>query len=73
MEEEQKKEPKPRGGFREGAGRKPYDGEGHPTMMVSVKLRRDFVDIIDHYTVEGSRSAFIQKAVKDLLKREGLI
>ena len=70
--EEEKKEHKPRGGFREGAGRKPYDGEGHPTMMVSVKLRRDFVDIIDN-CADGSRSAFIQKAVKNQLKREGLI
>lgn len=70
--EEEKKEPKPRGGFREGAGRKPYDGEGHPTMMVSVKLRKDFVEIIDNCSL-GSRSQFIQKAVKDKLKKEGLI
>lgn len=41
-------------------------------MMVSVKLRRDFVDIIDN-CADGSRSAFIQKAVKNQLKREGLI
>ena len=70
--EEEKKEPKPRGGFREGSGRKPYDGEGHPTMMVSVKLRKDYVRLIDQFSF-GSRSQFIQKAVKEKLMRERLI
>lgn len=41
-------------------------------MMVSVKLRKDFVEIIDNCSL-GSRSQFIQKAVKDKLKKEGLI
>ena len=69
MEQEEQKTPKPRGGFREGAGRKPKDGQ--PTMMVSAKLRKDYVLVIDKCF--GNRSEFIQKAVKEKLRREGAI
>lgn len=67
--EEEKKQPKPRGGFREGAGRKPKDVV--PTQLVTVKLRRDFIEIINMNF--PNRSDFIQKAVKEKLRRECLI
>ena len=67
--EEEKKTPKPKGGKREGAGRKNKDGA--PTMMVSAKLRKDYVEMIDK--IFGNRSDFIQNAVKEKLRREGLV
>ena len=68
MEEEQKV-PKPRGGKREGAGRKPKDGVG--TQLVAVKLNKNHLRIIkEHYP---NVSAFISKAVKNQLRREELI
>lgn len=67
--EEEKKEPKPRGGFREGAGRKPKDGVG--TQNVSVRINRNYLRVIrlnyDHL------STFIDKAIRNQLKREGII
>lgn len=71
-EEKKKDLPKSKGGVRENCGRKPYDGEGHDSMTISLKLRKDYVRLID-LNHEGSRSSFIQKAVKDKLRREGLI
>ena len=68
MEEEEKKTPKPKGGFREGSGRKPKDKV--PTQSVTVKLRRDFVELLN---LLPNRSDFIQKAVKEKLRREGFI
>lgn len=68
MEEEQKT-PKPKGGFREGAGRKPKDKVA--TQLVGVKIRKDFLEIINKNF--ENRSDFIQRAVKDKLRREGLI
>jgi hypothetical protein len=68
MEEEQKT-PKPKGGFREGAGRKPKDKVA--TQLITVKIRKDFLEIINKNF--ENRSDFIQKAVKDKLRREGLI
>lgn len=67
--EEEKKEPKPKGGKREGAGRKPKDGVG--TIFVGVKLNKKHVQIIrDNY---DNLSEFISKAVKEKLRREGLV
>ena len=66
--EEEKKEPKPKGGFREGAGRKPKDGV--VMQSITVKLRKDYLEIIGK--VYDNRSDFIQKAVKEKLRREGL-
>lgn len=67
--EEEKKETKPRGGFREGAGRKPKDGVG--TQNVSVRINRNYLRVIrlnyDHL------STFIDKAIRNQLKREGII
>jgi hypothetical protein len=61
--------PKPKGGHRDGAGRKPKDRVA--TKHITLKLRRDFIELIDaHYEV---RSDFIQRAVKEKLRREGLI
>jgi hypothetical protein len=71
MEEEQKevKTPKPKGGKREGAGRKAKDGV--QVKLVTVGIRKDYLDIIaDHY---ANRSEFFQKAVKEKLRRESLI
>lgn len=67
--EEEKKTPKPKGGFREGSGRKPKDGV---TMQnVTCKVRKDFLQLI-HENFEN-RSEFIQKAIKEKLRREGII
>ena len=67
--EEEKKEPKSRGGFREGAGRKPKDGVG--TELVHVRLNKEHVEIIRQKY--DNLSKFISKAVKNQLKREMLI
>lgn len=67
--DEKKKQPKPKGGYREGSGRKPKDQVA--TQHVTVKLRKDFVDIINRNF--PNRSDFIQHAVKEKLRREGLI
>ena len=67
--EEEKKQPKPKGGFREGAGRKPKDKVS--TQYVGVKIRKDFLEIIAQNF--ENRSDFIQHAVKEKLRREGLI
>lgn len=69
MEEEDKKQPKPHGGAREGAGRKPKDKV--TTQHVTVKLRKDFLEIIHRNF--PNRSDFIQQAVKEKLRRECLI
>jgi hypothetical protein len=69
MEEEQIKTPKPRGGKRDGAGRKPKDGVG--TEFVGVKLNKKHLQIIrDNY---DNLSEFISKAVKNQLRREELL
>ena len=68
MEEEQKS-PKPKGGRREGAGRKPKDGVG--TEFVGVKLNKKHLQIIkENYP---NVSEFISKAVKNQLRREELL
>jgi hypothetical protein len=69
MEEEQIKTPKPKGGKREGAGRKPKDGVG--TEYVGVKLNKLHVLLIRKNF--DNLSEFISKAVKNQLKREGLL
>lgn len=66
---EEKKEPKPKGGFREGAGRKPKDGVG--TELVHVRLNKVHVETIR--VKRGNISAFISLAVKNQLIRERLI
>ena len=59
--DEEKKEPKPRGGKREGAGRKQKGGVG--TIQCGVRLRKDYVALIrDNY---DSLSEFIDQAVKE--------
>ena len=69
MEEEQIKTPKPRGGKRDGAGRKPKDGVG--TEFVGVKLNKKHLQIIkENY---DNLSEFISKAVKNQLRREELL
>lgn len=68
MEEEQKTS-KPRGGARPGAGRKPKGGVG--TDYVCARLNKDHINLIREYY--GNLSGFIYKAVKEKLRREGLI
>ena len=69
MEEEEVKTPKPKGGRRAGAGRPPKDGVG--TEHVGVKLNKNHVRLIrNNY---DNLSEFISKAVKEKLRREGLI
>lgn len=58
-----------RGGFRENSGRKPKDTVASQT--VTFKLRKDFLTLINENF--PNRSDFIQRAVKEKLKREGLI
>ncbi len=67
--EEEIKTPKKRGGHRDGAGRKPKDQVA--TQHITVKIRKDFLEIISK--IYENRSDFIQKAVKEKLRREGLI
>jgi hypothetical protein len=67
--EEELKQPKQRGGARLGAGRKPKDGVG--SIHVSVRLNKNHVRLIrENY---DNPSEFISKAVKEKLRREGLI
>lgn len=67
--EEEKKVPKPKGGAREGAGRKPKDQVA--TQLITVKVRKDFLEIIKRNF--PNRSDFIQRAIKEKLRRECLI
>ena len=67
--EEEKKEPKPRGGRREGAGRKQKGGVG--TQLVALRIRKDYLALIrENY---DNLSGFIDNAVKDRLRKERLI
>jgi len=68
MEEEQKT-PKPKGGARQGAGRKPKGGVG--TDRVTVRLNKEHVKLIREYY--DNLSEFVYKAVRNQLRREGLI
>ena len=63
------KEPKQKGGFREGSGRKKMGGIG--TDGVTVRLRKDWLDLIDKNYV--NRSQFINEAVRLKLHKEGLL
>lgn len=66
---EEKKTPKPRGGKREGAGRKPLDGIG--TQHIALRIRKDYIALIDmHFK---SRAQFINEAIRAKLRREGLL
>ena len=69
MEEEQIKTPKPKGGARDGAGKPPKDGVG--TTFVGVKLNKLHVMLIRKNF--DNLSEFISKAVKNELRREGLL
>ncbi len=66
MEEEEKK---PRGGARDGAGRKLLGGVGG--QHITLRVRKDYLMLIDTYF--KSRSQFINEAIRAKLKREGLI
>ena len=68
-EKEEKKTPKPKGGKREGAGRKPMDGIGGKP--VGIRIRKDYLELIDTYF--KSRSQFMNEAIRLKLKREGLL
>lgn len=66
MKEEQ---PKPKGGFREGAGRKKMGGIG--TTPINVRIRKDWLELIEKNYV--NRSQFINEAVRLKLRKEGLL
>lgn len=69
MEQQELKTPKPKGGKREGAGRKPKDKV--KTQRVSISIPMDIIALIDRNF--PNRSDFIQHAVKEKLRRECLI
>jgi len=66
MEEQEQQTPKPRGGHRDGAGRKPKDGVG--SQSVSFRINREHLAIIrDNYP---SFTEFVDRAIREKLKRE---
>lgn len=68
-EKKEQKEPKPKGGHREGSGRKAKFGA--PTQVVRARIRVDYLEIIKlRYKTP---SDFIQSAVREKLMRERLI
>ena len=64
--EEEKKVPKPRGGKREGAGRKPKSASGK-TLRVGFRCSQAVWDILQQ--VDGDKTAFIEKAIKEKWRR----
>ncbi|MCR5270586.1 MAG: hypothetical protein K6D91_06165 [Prevotella sp.] len=67
--ERKKANPSSIGGHRDGAGRKPKDKVA--TQVISVPVRKDFLElIINNFP---NRSEYIQHAIKNQLKRDGLI
>ena len=69
MEEEQKEKLTGRGGAGRNQGRKAKDQV--VMQNISLKMRKDFVKLIDENFI--NRSDFIQNAVKEKLRREGLV
>ena len=67
--EEEKEKLTGRGGAGRGQGRKPKDHVA--TQAITVKIRKDFLQLINENF--PNRSDFIQKAIKDKLRRECLI
>ena len=68
--EVKKAQPSKRGGFREGSGRKLKDGIA--TQTITVRIRIDLLEAISA-CYEGTRSDFIQSAIKEKLRRDGLL
>ena len=64
MEEEQKT-PKPKGGARQGAGRKPKGNEG--TLRIGFRCSQDVYDILQQ--VEN-KTEFIEKAIREKWRRQ---
>lgn len=69
-EQEEKKEPKKRGGYRPNAGRKPKDGVG--SVHVGIRINKEHLQLIDE-NYDGTRTEFITEAIKEKLKRARLI
>jgi hypothetical protein len=69
MEEEQKEKLTGRGGAGRNQGRKAKDQV--VTQLVGVRIRKDYLKMIDENFT--NRSDFFQKAVKEKLRREGLV
>ncbi len=67
MEEEKK--PKQKGGRREGAGRKPKGAIG--SQLMSFRMNKQHMALIKEH--HSSLTEFIDKAVKEKLRREGLL
>jgi hypothetical protein len=69
LEQKSKKTTSKKGGYREGAGRKPKDAVS--TQSVHCMIRKDYLQIIARIT--DNRSEYIQKAVKEKLHRDGFV
>lgn len=66
MEEKEKKEPKPRGGAREGAGRKSKSKSGE-TKRVAFRCSHDVWQILE---LQQDKTAYIEAAVREKWKHE---
>ena len=62
------KEKGPKGGFREGSGRKPKGGVG--TRQMGLKLRTDLYQYIQEYCPHDTLTSFIEKAILEKIERE---
>ena len=67
MEETTKK---PRGGKREGSGRKLKGGVG--AKRISYRINLEHLALIEQYHPDITLSEFLDRAVKEKLRREGL-
>lgn len=67
--EEEIKTPKPKGGYREGSGRKPKTETAG--QVVSVNIPKHYLQLIKENF--PNRSDFIQHAIREKLRREGLL
>lgn len=67
MEEQNK--PKKRGGYRENGGRPSKSKAG--SQLVSFRMNKEHYDIIKEYF--PSLTEFVDKAIKEKLRREGLV
>ena len=65
----EEKATKQRGGYREGAGRKPKGGVG--TRAVSLRVNKEHYELIVRH--HNSFAEFVDRAIRERLKREGLL
>jgi hypothetical protein len=63
--EEEKKNPKPKGGKRDGAGRKSKGKEG--TLRVGFRCSQDVYDILQ---MQSDKTAYFEAAIREKYRRE---